>query len=314
MANMRLIHLSCAAAAGILLTSLNLSAQAPAPTPAGGQPEFIRQGQALLRDGKLEDALALYRGEMAASPGSVAAHNAAGAVLDLMGRGNDARATFARAIEISATPADRASAQRRMAMSYAFESDCPNSVKYQQQVFDHYVSVSDFFMQGEMANEVARVCIEAGDLDAAQKWYQIGHDAGLKDKPERTALWNFRWEHAQGRLAARRNNLADAQKHIAAAKALLDSNPEMAKEQAIFYPYLTGYVAFHTGDFRKALAELEQANPRDPFIQVLIGQAHEKLGNASLALEYYRKASTATAHNPPTAFARPFAMKKLSAK
>jgi hypothetical protein len=47
---------------------------------------------------------------------------------------------------------------------------------------------------------------------------------GLKEpdiKPARQDLWNFRWEHAQARIAARRGDQAEAQKHVAAAKAIL---------------------------------------------------------------------------------------------
>jgi hypothetical protein len=75
-------------------------------------------------------------------------------------------------------------------------------------VFDYYASVKDFFQQGETANEAARVCIDSGDLDTAYKWYQTGHDSGLREpniKPDRADLWEFRWEHAQARIAARRS-------------------------------------------------------------------------------------------------------------
>ena len=71
----------------------------------------------------------------------------------------------------------------------------------------------------------ARVCIDAGDLDAAEAWYKKGHDLGLKEpniSPGRKDLWEFRTEHALARLAARRGNKAEAQKHVAAAKAVLD--------------------------------------------------------------------------------------------
>src|SRR5438874_2248049 len=110
-------------------------------------------------------------------------------------------------------------------MSYAFDGDCANTVKYEQQVFDYYAAQKDSYQQGEMADEAARVCIDSGDLDTAYKWYKIGHDAGLKEpeiKPDRADLWEFRWEHAQARIAARRGNKSEAQKHVAAAKALLD--------------------------------------------------------------------------------------------
>ena len=56
-------------------------------------------------------------------------------------------------------------------------------------------------------------------------------------------LWEFRWESAQARIAVRRENQPDAQKHLAAAKSILEkgTNPE----QTPFLPYLDGYVAFY---------------------------------------------------------------------
>jgi len=68
---------------------------------------------------------------------------------------------------------------------------------------------------------------------------------------------------------------------------------------------------FYAGDYKAALEELKQANPNDPFIQCMICQTYEKLGEKDKALEYYRKASTAISHNSPAAYAVPFAKKKL---
>ncbi len=58
--------------------------------------------------------------------------------------------------------------------------------------------------------------------------------------------------------------------------------------------------------------ELNKANQNDPFIQCMMGQTYEKLGEKDKAKEYYRKASTTILHNPPAAYAVPFAKKKLS--
>jgi tetratricopeptide (TPR) repeat protein len=295
----------------LLFSAATLLAQAPSSQRE--QPEFIKQGQQLMREGKLDAALALYRQTLQTSQDSLPANIAAGSVLDLMGQGEEARQYLGKAIQVADTPEHKAMAQRTIAMSYAFEGNCKKTVQYEQQVFDYYGSMKNFFQQGETADEAARVCIDSGDLDTAYEWYQKGYETGLKEpdfKPARRDLWDFRWEHAQARIAARRGNQAEAQKHVAAAKAVLDkgTNPE----QAQFLPSLQGYVAFYAGDYKAALPELLKANQNDPFIQCVIAQTYEKLGDEQKALEYYRKASTAIAHNPAAAYAVPLAKKKLA--
>ena len=290
-------------------------AQTPPTPPPPDQPEFQKRGQQLVRSGNLGEALEVYQAELKASPDSVAAHNGAGVVLDLLGRTKEAKTHFNRAIELAPTPAAKANAQRALAMSYAFDNDCANAAKYDVMAADYWASVPDYFRQGELLNEAARVCIEAGVLDTAEKLYLRGEEAGLKEpniSPARTALWKFRTEHALARLAARRNQPDVARKHVAAARAILDSNPEMAKDQEIYFPYLTGYVALYSGDAKTALAELQKARQDDPFIQVLMAQAYEKLGEREQAKALYRKAAATTAHNPVGAYARPLAMKMLS--
>jgi tetratricopeptide (TPR) repeat protein len=302
------------AIASVSLTILSFQTSSFTQSPGQQQqPEFVKEGQQLIREGKPDDALALYRKTLQTSPDSLSANIAAGSVLDLMAKGEEARKYFSKAIVVADTPEHKAGAQRAMAMSYAFEGSCKKTIEYEQHVFDFYGSVMNFFQQGEIADEAARVCIDSGDLDAAQKWYKIGHDAGMKEpdiKPARQDLWNFRWEHAQARIAARRGEQADAQKHVAAAQAILDKGT--IPEQADFLPYLKGYVAFYVGGYKAALEELGKANQNDPFIQCMIGEAYEKLGDKDKAMEFYRKASTASSHNPPAAYAVPFARKKLS--
>jgi tetratricopeptide (TPR) repeat protein len=285
---------------------------AQAPGGQEQQPEFIKQGQQLMREGKLDDALALYRRTLQTSPDSLPANIAAGSVLDLLGQGEEARQHFGKAIQVADTSELKAMAQRAMAMSYAFEGNCTKTVQYEQQVFNYYGSVKDFFRQGETADEAARVCIDSGDLDTAHHWYELGHETGLKEpdiKPARRDLWEFRWEHAQGRIAARERNQSEAQKHVASAKTILakGTNPE----QALFLPYLIGYVAFYGGNYKTALQELLKANQNDPFIQCMIAQTYEKLGDEEKAVDYYRKAAAAISHNPAAAYAVPFSKKKL---
>jgi tetratricopeptide (TPR) repeat protein len=276
------------------------------------QPDVVKQGQQLVREGKRQEALELYQRTLQTTPDSIPVNLAAGNVLDQMRKNEEARKYFSKVIATADTPEHKAMGERAMAISYAFQADCSNAIEYEQQVFDFYGSVNNFFEQGEIADEAARVCIDSGDLDAARKWYKIGHDAGEQEpdiKPARRDLWDFRWEHAQARIAARQGDQTEAQNHAAAAKAILDKGA--ISEQAQFFPYLKGYVAFYANDYKTALEELLQANQNDPFIQCMIGETYEKLGQQDKAMEYYRKASAASSHNPPAAYAIRFTAEKL---
>ena len=62
-----------------------------------------------MREGKSEDGLALYRQILQTSPDSLAANVAAGSVLDLMGKGEEARKYFTKAIDVANTPGRKAS-------------------------------------------------------------------------------------------------------------------------------------------------------------------------------------------------------------
>ncbi len=232
-----------------------------------------------------------------------------GRQMDLDGKYEEARKVFGRALQLAGSPEEHAQAVRSMAMSYAFEGDCKSAVKYEGPLYATYLAAMKFFEAGETADEVARVCIDAGDLDTAYEWYRKGHEAGMNEPAEKQKdLWNFRWEHAQARILARRGKKVEARKHVQAAKAILDkgTNPQ----QAVFFPYLVGYVAFYGGDFERALAEFQKANQNDPFILVMIAQTYQKLGDGARAQEYYKKALGSKAHNPPNAFAHPLAKRK----
>jgi tetratricopeptide (TPR) repeat protein len=248
--------------------------------------------------------------------------------LDSDGRHTEARAIFQRLVDGAPTPAAKAAVQRRMALSYAFESDCTNAVRYEEMVVDYWRTreaaepQNAFYQQGEMANEAARICIDAGQLDVAERMYRRGTELGLREPAPRThpkSLWDFRLAHALGRLAARRGNAAEAQRQVATARRVLAADTAMAAQQSRFLPYLVGYVALYTNDLSTAQRELTAAiglagNQNDPFLQALLGMTYERQGEATRARELYQKAyDLATGHNPPAAFTRPFARKKIGA-
>ncbi|MCG6988274.1 MAG: hypothetical protein LJF06_08850 [Gemmatimonadetes bacterium] len=248
------------------------------------------------------------------------------AQLDLQGKTAQARAIYQSVIDSATDPAAKAAAERAMAMSWAFAGDCAKTVEYEQKVIDYWKTREQadpqnaYYQEGEMADEGARVCIDAGDLDAAEQWYRRGYELGSKEPAPRThpeSLWNFRLAHALGRIAARRGDKQEAMRQIADARRALDSDSAMAAQQERFFPYLTGYVALYTGDLKAAEADLTKAvsmrgNSRDPFMNCLLAMTYERAGRKQEADSLYRKAyDMARAHNPPAAFVRRFVREKL---
>jgi len=305
----------CFALAALLVPTGALVAQSPAPQETAGAHDataLVKQGQELNRQGKQEEALALYRRALKISPNLYQAHLAAGMALDLTGRYKQARQHLNKAIEL-APPEAKSQALRSMAVSYAFTRDSKKATLFEREAFDAQVAAGNFTAAGEIADELARIDLESGDTNGADEWYRTGHETAPR-KPNLTDaekdLWAFRWEHAQARIAARRDEPAEAQEHVAAAKTILDRG--RIPQQAPFFPYLTGYVAFYASDYETAIADLQKADQHDPFILGLLAQAYEQKGNEAQAMACYRNVLSSNAHSPANAFARPLAKKKLA--
>jgi tetratricopeptide (TPR) repeat protein len=313
------MRLSCRLAAVLLLSTLAVAqnpAPAAAPPQAATAPQtelqrLVQEGRKLNSEGHQDEALKVLARALELNPNDFDAQIATGVALDLLGNYGDGRRHFTKAIEV-ATPEQKPQAMRQMAFSYAFERKPAEAAKFEQPLFDTRLAANDFTGAGEIANELARIYIESGDIENAAKWYKQGYETALRKKdltgPQR-ALWQFRWEHAQARLAARRGNKEEANQHVALAKRALDETAD--KDQQVFYPYLTGYVAFYLGDPKTAITDLQQANQRDPFILALMAQAYDKTGQQQQAQDLYKKIMTMSGHNPTNAFARPLARQKL---
>lgn len=239
--------------------------------------------------------------------------------LDVEGKYVDARQLLAAEIAEAATPLAKAQAERVMALSYAFERNCAKAIEYEEKVIAYWVTREKeeprnaYYQQGEMANEAARICIDAGDLAQAERWYAKGTELGLREpdiSADRRALWEFRLEHAKARVAARRGQREVALRHVAAAEAALGRMTELKAQQTPFFPYLLGYVELYLGNAAKALEHLGQANQNDLFIVALKAEALEKLGRHVEAQELWKKAAAGRGHNPPAAYAIPLGKKK----
>ncbi|MEI2719781.1 MAG: hypothetical protein V9E87_06515 [Gemmatimonadales bacterium] len=244
--------------------------------------------------------------------------------IDAAGKHAEARAIYQALIATAPDEAAKAAATRRLAMSYGYDANCAKVIELEEQVIAYWKTrraaepQNAHYQEGEMANEAARVCIDHGFLDEAERMYKRGTALGNAEPAPRThpaSLWAFREAHAMARVAARRGNAAEAKRWVGEARKALDSDPAMAKAQEQYFPYLVGYVALFTGDLATAQTEFTKtvaAMPNDPFQLVLLGMTHAKMGHADVARGFYQKAyDMATGSNPPNIYSRTFTKKQL---
>lgn len=298
----------------LLLFACIAIAQTP-PAAAPQQPEVspqIKQVQELNNEGRQDEALAVLNQLLATDPKNYDANLYAGIVLDLKGDYAKAHTYLEKAIDLA--PANRkVQAFRTIAVSYAFSCDMPRVIDNEQQAYEAQLQAQKPIDAAGTANELARIALECGDTPTASKWYQTGYTTAMHAPDLSEAdrdLWEFRYQSAKTRIAARNSRKAEAEEDLKFAKATLDKG-KLPSDQQRFYPYLAGYVAYYGGNYQAAIDELKKADQKDPFILVLLAQAYENSGNKDEAMKLYRQVLTINSHNPTNAFARPLAKKKL---
>ena len=125
--------------------------------------------------------------------------------IDAAGKHAEARAIYQALIATAPDAAAKAAATRRLAMSYGYDANCAKVIELQEQVIAYWQTrraaepQNAHYQEGEMANEAARVCIDHGFLDEAEKMYKRGTALGNAEPAPRThpaSLWAFREAHA----------------------------------------------------------------------------------------------------------------------
>ena len=311
------------AAAAARPTSTVTSAASQAPAPAADKPsaqasdprQLAAQARRLTTSGKIDEAVTLFNNALEADPELFDAHLGLGIALDLQGRYAPAREHLSRALALS--PANtRGTALAAMAVSYGFEGNATEAAKYYEKQFDLQMAEQAFDGAAGTANAIGRVFLETGNLDKAEAWYRTGFETARKLPglpQDQVDLWEMRWLHGQSRLAARRGQRAEAERHAAALQALVAKGGENAKQEPILR-YLLGYNALYLGDLDRAIDELSRADQADPFILGLLAQTYEKKGDRVKSKEYWNKVLGLYGHSLQNALMRDRARAAVGSK
>jgi tetratricopeptide (TPR) repeat protein len=277
--------------------------------------DFVKQARRLAAEGQFDAALALYRKALAVQPDMYEAHLGAGFVLDLQLRFSEARTHLSKALEL-ASDDSRVQALNALAVSYAFEGQAKQAGSFYQRVFDRQMGDANFAAAAGTANALGRVYLETGDLANARRWYQSGYETARRQPDEpgaQLALWELRWLHAQGRIAARAGQVDDARAQVSATRALIDRTPQL-KDELPTWHHLAGYVELYAKNYAKAVELLQAAGEDDPFVLSLLARAYEGAGQSARARETWETVLESTGHSLQNAFARPMAVQRAGRK
>jgi tetratricopeptide (TPR) repeat protein len=290
---------------GVIAMAPPAFAQKPAVAPKNVAVQ-LQDADKLLSSGDTVGASAALQKIVAASPSLFEARLPLGRAFDLEGRHADARLQLEQALRLASDDEQRSDALVALGISYAFESKADEAARYFQRAFDADIKADERSAAAGRANALGRIYLESGNLQKAEEWYTTGYETA-KQIPglpaPQAALWEMRWHNAMGRIAARKGQRETALKHAAEAKSLLDRGGN--ENQAVFYPYLLGYIAFFSKDYKGAVNELLKGDQLDPFVLGLIAQSYQRLGDKTRAEEYFRKVMAIPVHSINSAFARP---------
>ena len=276
---------------------------------------IVKEGQKLESGGKRAEALDKYQAALKLNPKQFDAHLGIGRVMVVEGKVAEGRGHIQQAVAMAPENGINPSLSS-LAVAWMFDGNMGEAAKAYQKVFDRQVQAGARDAAAGTANGLARAYLETGDVANAEKWYRLGYETSQKiDKltPEQADLWTMRWNHAQGRIAARRKNTAEAKKQLDAVKALVDKGT-LDEFQRGQLPYLEGYVAFYEGRYDDAIAALGKADQNDPFILSLIAQSYEGKKDTTKARELYQKIVDAPGYSLQAALARRVAQGKLAAR
>lgn len=228
---------------------------------------------------------------------------------------SEARTNF---MEIEkALPPDAAAAAIRygIAFSYLYEGKDGQAIESLEAFLKQYrdSGQNTGFPEVFILNSIARIHLENGRAEKALSAY----DKGYKSVPESSlpddqkTIWYGRLKHGKSRALAKLGRHDEAWKVAEELHEMIETGGEAGTPFVPAYHYLAGYLKLEAGDASEAAEHLAQANPNDPFHQLLLARALDKLGQGAKAKEVYESITKSTNNGLERALAYPEAKRML---
>ena len=225
-----------------------------------------------------------------------------GAALDLQGKTAEARQLFQSAIDRAADPQARAQAERTMAISWAFDSDCEQAAKFERPVHE-YSPGAEGLLQRRRNRERAGAHLHRGRPlrrgRALVSEGPRGGDSGTESLARPPRFVGSSGPSMRSR-ASRRAAATAPRRSSTSRRPKRFSIKERIRRRRRSTRTSSATSRFTWATTRRRRTSSSWANQNDPFILSLLAQTWEKLGDKAKADDYYRRSLTVSnAHNPP---------------
>ncbi|HEY8188780.1 MAG TPA: tetratricopeptide repeat protein [Pyrinomonadaceae bacterium] len=245
----------------------------------------------LLKMGRFDESIAQYRKALEIDQNFINAHQGIAAAELYSGKPDDAAAELQKI-----TDKARSDAERRTAL-FALTVVDVDSGKMDKALAD----VDKQYALGEKTNDIpgmtgdlqlkGNILLEIGKFDEAKAQFERGLKMTEASNLSQEIKDNARLFHHfnLARVALGKKDLATAKTEAEAYRKGTDAlkNPFQIKQAHS----LAGMIALQEKDFDKAFAELQQANPQNPYDLYRLCQAYQGKGDMAKAKEFCTKAA-----------------------
>jgi predicted Zn-dependent protease len=235
----------------------------------------------------------------------------------LKGRYAEARAAFEAVERDLPRGAAPFTVRYGIAFSYLYEGQVDAALAALRTYLGEYQAsgADGTFPEVFIWNSIARINLENGRPNEAMQAYEKGYESVPRSTlpDDQKKIWLGRLEHGKCRALARMGRHEEAWQRAQAVQRMIAEGGEEAKQFLPAYHYLAGYLKLESGDARAALEHLKQADPDDPFHELLRARAYERLGDKDNARKAYAAVVASGSNGLERALAYPEAKRKLAA-
>jgi tetratricopeptide (TPR) repeat protein len=272
--------------------------------PADPNP-YDSYAELLLRMGRYDDSIVQYRKALEIDPNFINAHQ--GIAMDLLyaGKSGDAAAELQTMTRKARTDGERRTALFARTVLHVDGGDMAKALADLDEQYALGQKTNDV---GAMAFDLAtrgQILLEMGKPDQARAEFERGLALieGSSLSPEIKANARLVSHYNLTRVALAKNDFAAAEREAAEYRKGVESSKNPA--QARNAHELDGIVALAEKKYDEAIAQLQQANPQNPYNLYRLCQAYRGKGDAAKAGEYCdRAARTNTLPQMNLAFVR----------